>query len=140
MPDRDARTDEQLRILIQQLARRIRNNRAGDDLGFTQLGVLFHLEAGESSPGELAARESVTPPSMNRTLNGLERAGLVTRRPDEADARRIRVAITPAGRTRAAQTRAARTAWFAQRLDELSAAERRMLEAAVPVLRKLVAS
>ncbi|MEZ5189650.1 MAG: hypothetical protein R2717_01345 [Schumannella sp.] len=64
-----------------------------------------------------------------------------SRRPDEADARRIRVAITPAGRTRAAQTRAARTAWFAQRLDRaLSAAERRVLGAAVPVLRKLVAS
>ena len=38
----------------------------------SQLGVLFHLETGAHSPSELAEHERVTPPSMNRTLNGLE--------------------------------------------------------------------
>jgi DNA-binding MarR family transcriptional regulator len=129
--------DEELRILIQKVARRIRNNRASDDLGDSQLGVLFRLEDGDQSPGELAAHERVTPPSMNRTLNGLERAGLVARHPAEDDARRVRVSLTPAGRAQIAETRALRTAWFSQRLADLTADERRALEAVTPILRRL---
>jgi DNA-binding MarR family transcriptional regulator len=129
--------DDELRILIQKVARRIRNNRASDDLGDSQLGVLFRLEGGDQSPGELAAHERVTPPSMNRTLNGLERAGLVARHPADDDARRVRVSLTPAGRAQIAETRALRTAWFSQRLADLTADERRALEVVTPILRRL---
>ena len=136
----EARGDEELRILIQKVARRIRNNRAGDDLSDSQLGVLFQLEEGDHSPGELAAHERVTPPSMNRTLNGLERAGLVARHPADDDARRVRVSITPAGLAQIAETRALRTAWFSQRLADLTPDERRALEAVTPILRRLADS
>ena len=135
--DARARADEELRILIQKVARRIRNNRASDDLGDSQLGVLFHLEDGDHSPGELAGHERVTPPSMNRTLNGLERAGLIERHPSDDDARRVRVSLTPAGRAQIAETRALRTAWFSQRLADLTPDERRALEAVTPILRRL---
>lgn len=136
----DARGDEELRILIQKVARRIRNNRASEDLSDSQLGVLFQLEDGDHSPGELAAHERVTPPSMNRTLNGLEQAGLVARNPADDDARRVRVSVTAAGLAQIAETRALRTAWFSQRLADLTADERRALEAATPVLRRLADS
>lgn len=139
MTYRDARGDEELRILIQKVARRIRNERAGD-ISDTWLGVLFRLELADQSPGELAAHERVSPPSMNRTLNGLERAGLVARHPSEDDARRVRVTITPAGLARIAQTRALRTAWLSRQLAGLSDEERRTLEATIPILRKLVES
>lgn len=131
--------DEELRILIQRVARRIRNNRAGEDSD-TRLGVLFRLAEEDFSPSELAAHDRVTPPSMNRTLNGLERDGLVARTPAEDDARRVRVSITASGRARIAETRALRTAWFAQQLDQLTEDERRTLEAATPVLRRLAES
>jgi len=133
----DQRGDEELRLLIQKVARRIRNNRASDDFSDSQLGVLFQLEEGDHSPGELAAHERVTPPSMNRTLNGLEQAGLVARHPADEDARRVRVSITDAGLAQIADTRALRTAWFSQRLADLSADERRALDAVTPILRKL---
>jgi DNA-binding MarR family transcriptional regulator len=136
----DARGDEDLRILIQKVARRIRNNRSTDDLSDSQLGVLFQLEEGGHSPGELAAHERVTPPSMNRTLNWLERAGLVARHPADDDARRVRVSITPAGLAHIAETRALRTAWFSQRLADLTPDERRALEAVTPILRRLADS
>ena len=136
----ETRGDEELRILIQKVARRIRNNRAGDDLSDSQLGVLFQLEEGDHSPGELAAHERVTPPSMNRTLNGLERAGLVARHPADDDARRVRVSITPAGLAQIAETRALRTAWFSQRLADLTPDERRALEAVIPILRRIAES
>ena len=136
----DARGDEELRILIQKVARRVRNNRASEDLSDSQLGVLFQLEDGDHSPGELAAHERVTPPSMNRTLNGLEQRGLVARHPADDDARRVRVTLTAAGRTQIAETRALRTAWFSQRLADLTPDERLALEAVTPVLRRLAES
>ena len=136
----DQRGDEELRILIQKVARRIRNNRSSDDFSDSQLGVLFQLEEGDHSPGELAAHERVTPPSMNRTLNGLERAGLVTRHRADDDARRVRVSITEVGLAQIAETRALRTAWFSQRLADLTADERRALDAVTPILRRLAQS
>ncbi|HTL39848.1 MAG TPA: MarR family transcriptional regulator [Pseudolysinimonas sp.] len=132
--------DDDLRLLIQKVARRIRNNRADDALSDSQLGVLFQLESGDRSPSELAAHERVTPPSMNRTLNGLEQAGLIARTPAADDARRVRVAITDAGLTQIAETRKLRTAWFSQQLADLTPDERRALEAVIPVLRRLAQS
>mgnify|MGYP003481676803 CR=1 FL=1 len=77
---------------------------------------------------------------MNRTLNGLERAGLIARTPADDDARRVRVSITPAGRAQILATRALRTAWFSQRLADLTPDERRALEAVTPILRRLADS
>jgi DNA-binding MarR family transcriptional regulator len=136
----DERGDEELRLLIQKVARRIRNNRSIDDFSDSQLGVLFQLEEGDRSPGDLAAHERVSPPSMNRTLNGLEQAGLVARRPAGDDARRVHVSITEAGLAQIVETRALRTAWFSQRLADLSPDERRALESVTPILRRLAES
>ena len=86
-----ARMDEgELRILLQRVARRIRNNRRDESMSDSQLSVLFALEKeGDSSPSALAERERVSPPSMNRTLNGLEDRGLVRRDPSPDDARKV---------------------------------------------------
>ncbi len=136
-----AEEHEQLRLLIQKVARRIRNNRSSADLSVSQLGVLFQLESfGERSPGELAAYEGVTPPSMNRTINALEGAGLVIRQPADDDARRVRVLPTRAGLALIAEPRALRSAWVAQQLAQLTSAERRAMEAAIPALRRLAQS
>ena len=72
--------DEELRMLLQRIARRIRVNRAEGDVGDSQLSALFHLDnRGPLTPSDLAALDHVTPPSINRTVNGLEEAGLVVR-------------------------------------------------------------
>lgn len=133
-------THEEMRLLIQKVARRIRGNRSSS-LSDSQLAVLFQLESiGDRSPGELAEHERVTPPSMNRTLNGLEAAGLVTRHPAHDDARRVRVTLTAAGLKLIAETRALRSAWFAEQLAALGAEDRRALESAIPALRRLAQS
>ena len=130
--------DDDLRMLLQRVARRIRRNRSDEDVTDSQLGVLFRLQqVGGLSPGQLAEQERISPPSMNRTLNGLEAAGLVERHPDGGDARRVRVTLTPAGRTLIAETRALRSAWFSERVAELTPDERQALDAAIPVLRRL---
>lgn len=85
--------DEELRVLIQKLARRIRNERGGEGITDSQLGVLWLLTSeGRSTPGQLADRERVSAPAMNRTINALESAGLVARRArDERRGRTVRV-------------------------------------------------
>ncbi|MCC9687003.1 MarR family transcriptional regulator [Streptomyces althioticus] len=57
----------------------------------------FVLEAGDDllTAGELAERVHVTTGAMTGVLNRLERAGYITRRPDPADRRRVRVAAVP---------------------------------------------
>jgi DNA-binding MarR family transcriptional regulator len=55
---------------------------------------------------ELAARLHVTPATMTRMVQRMERAGHLARRPDPDDQRVSRVYLTPAGR--AAQSRLAR--------------------------------
>ncbi len=129
-------TDE-LRILLQRVARRIRANRADGTMSDTQMGVLFRLENSPATPSQLAERERVTPPSMNRTLNALEVAGLVLRSPDPDDARKVIVTLTPSGADLIAETRRLRATWFSQRLAELARDERATLEAVMPVLRHL---
>ncbi|MEB8388904.1 MarR family transcriptional regulator [Rhodobacteraceae bacterium KMM 6894] len=67
----------------------------------SHFSVLNHLaRAGdERSPAQLAKSFHVTRGAMTNTLSKLEWAGYVHIRPDWDDARRKRVAISPAGRT-----------------------------------------
>lgn len=130
--------DEELRLLVQKLARRIRAERAGSGVSDTQLGVLWRLVSeGRSTPGRLAEAEKVSPPSINRTLNALEASGYVRREPSRDDARQVWVSLTPAGDELIAETRRLRNAWFHEQLTALSAEERATLDAVRPVLQKL---
>lgn len=52
---------------------------------------------GQASPGELAADLGISPAGMTGRLDALERAGLVQRRADPDDRRRVHVEITKAG-------------------------------------------
>ena len=130
--------DEQLRMVIQRLARRIRAERSSDSISDTQLGVLYRLRTdSHATPSELATAERVSAPSMNRTLNALEANGFVRRDPSDADARKVRVTLTPAGDHVIAETRRLRQRWFHARLDELSPDERALLDTARPLLDRL---
>ncbi len=129
---------EEFRLLVQKVSRRIRGNRSDETISDSQLGVLFALLLeGPRTPGELAAREHVSPPSMTRTINELEKRGLVARVPHADDARKIEVLPTPKGEALAAETRRQRFEWFSQRLAELSPDERAALAHSMPVLRRL---
>jgi DNA-binding MarR family transcriptional regulator len=137
MTDAMRSPDEELRIAIQKVSRGIRHNR-GDEVSESQLCVLVDLDLhGPVTPSELAALEHVAPPSMNRTVNGLEASGLVTRSKSPRDARKVIVELTPAGAALLAETRRLRTAWFSRRLETLTNSERDALLAVAPILRKL---
>ena len=132
--------DDELRLLIQKVARRIRANRSDERISDSQLSVLVELTRSERTPGELAAMERVTPPSMNRTLNGLASSGLVARTRSTDDGRRVVVTITAEGERVIEETRRLRSEWLTRRIAELPPEDRAALAAAASALRKLAES
>lgn len=68
------------------------------ELSFSELLVLSRLDQlGPASSAEVARAEQVTPQAMSFTVAGLERRGLVERRPDPWDKRRVLVSLTAKG-------------------------------------------
>jgi DNA-binding MarR family transcriptional regulator len=138
----DAGLASALRISVSRLARRLRAERlargVGLELSDTQLAALAALERHEAmTPGELAEHEKVQPPSMTRVIAALEERGLVMRAPHPTDRRQVMLTATDQGNELVHQSRRLRDAWLAQRLRELSPAERATLRAAAPILEKL---
>jgi DNA-binding MarR family transcriptional regulator len=69
---------------------------------------LFRFDGVEgATTAELAAHAGMTKQSMHELISHLERAGYLTRSPDPADSRALRVRLTPAGRELERQVHAA---------------------------------
>jgi DNA-binding MarR family transcriptional regulator len=114
------------------------SRRTPRDMSRSAASVLGNLrDLGPTRITELAGLEGVTQPTMTTLVTRLERDGLVTRSPDPADARAVRVEITEEGRERLTRMRAGRAAVLDAALTELEPEERALLEAALPVLEKL---
>jgi DNA-binding MarR family transcriptional regulator len=140
-PRADADLASSLRLSVMRLARRLRLEKSSDALSMNQLATLGTLNrCGELTVGELARIERVKPPSMTRTVNSLDEAGLVTRRPHPTDGRQVVVDITPAARQVLDEDRRRRDAWLAQRLAALSPEQRASLRSVAPLLEELASS
>jgi DNA-binding MarR family transcriptional regulator len=90
--------------------------------------------------GALAAAEGVRSPSMTRTVQLLERAGLVARRPHERDRRSIVVAATPRGESVLNRARGRRIKVLAVALASLDDAELRVVARAAETVERLFGS
>jgi DNA-binding MarR family transcriptional regulator len=88
-------------LMTEQLARTRIGRALPKGMELSQFSTLNHLaRAGEErTPAQLARAFHVTKGAMTNTLTKLERAGYVHIRPDWNDARKKRVAISPAGRS-----------------------------------------
>ena len=128
----------ELRLVLGQLVRRLR---AEYSFPVAQASVLSRLDReGAQTASALAAAEHVRPQSMAQTLAELETAGLIARRPDPGDGRRIPVELTEAGRERVLEGRGRREDWLVAAIAaELDPEEQRTLLAAIPLLRRLSA-
>src|ERR1019366_683842 len=106
----DAELAARLRLAILRLSRRLRQQVAGG-VTSSQVSALATVERlGTPTLGELASSEQVQPPSMTKIVVGLEAAGLVARREEEADRRIVRVKLTADGRRTLARSRSLRNA------------------------------
>ncbi|GGR10770.1 MarR family winged helix-turn-helix transcriptional regulator [Deinococcus ruber] len=129
-----------LRLLLGQLRRRLREEVPPGDLTQPQLTALLHLERGEASTlTELAQMEGVRSQSMGATVGSLLELGLVEGEPHPNDRRRTTLRLSPAGHALIAQRRAAREDWLQRTLRvHLSADEQADLARSVALLRRLV--
>jgi DNA-binding MarR family transcriptional regulator len=135
---RTAASASDLRLSVTRLARRLRSQRADLGLGLTQMATLSTLERhGSMSPGELAAHEKIQPPSMTRILAKLEDAGYVIRVAHPSDGRQQIVTLTGEARLLLREDRRRKDAWLAQRMADLTPAERASLAVAAPILERL---
>jgi DNA-binding MarR family transcriptional regulator len=89
---------------------------------------------------ELAAEEGLNPTMLSRIVGHLEAAKLVTRTPDQGDARVVHLAATEAGQAVWEEIRNERTDALLFALGKLPADQRRTIEQALPVLETLVES
>ena len=125
-----------LRLATFRLSRRLRGQHAIDSMSDGQFAVLAALRShGTHTLSELADRERVTSPSMNRTVNCLADGGFVERVADETDRRKVNILLTQPGDAVVAETVRRRNAWLTQVLSELSAEERSTLAAAAQIMR-----
>jgi MarR family transcriptional regulator for hemolysin len=93
------------------------------------LSVLWDTDG--LTPGEIARRLGAATPTIVNTATRMEEAGLITRKPDQADARLVRLYLTPRGRAAREPVRAARAALEQHATATLTPAERDHLRSAL---------
>ena len=131
----------ELRIAIGRASRRIRAERGQAGLTDPQFTVLAWLtKEGPLTPGQLAERERIQPPSMTRTVNSLVDLGLVAKAEHPTDGRQVVVSLTAAGVAEVDETRRRRDTWLADRLRQMTKDERALLVDAAELLRRIAAS
>jgi DNA-binding MarR family transcriptional regulator len=129
----------EVRTIISRLRRRILNAAEAEDITLGQASVLARLSGKQGvTASELASAEGVRHQSMTSTVASLTAMGLVERRPDPDDGRRLLLALTTEGHRRVEDGRQARQEWLAGELQEkCTEEERRTVIAAMAVLERL---
>ncbi|HEY5836238.1 MarR family winged helix-turn-helix transcriptional regulator [Streptomyces sp.] len=121
-----------------RLSRRLRHQRVDESLSPTEMSVLGTLaRCGSATPGELARKEHVQPPSMTRIVAMLEAKDLVRRAPHPEDRRQVVVSPTEQAAAMLEESRIKRNAWLAELAEGLTQGELATLRQAAPVLEKL---
>ncbi|GAA2810324.1 MarR family transcriptional regulator [Saccharopolyspora taberi] len=136
--ERERTLASRLRVAVVRLNRRLRAQSTGSAITLTQMSALACLnKVGAMTPGALAAKEGVQPPSMTRVIASLEEAGLVARRAHPTDGRQAIVELTEAGKARIDEEVSARERWLDLQLADLSKEERDTLCRAAEIIDRL---
>lgn len=110
-------------------------------MSLTQLSALASLdEHGPMTPGGLAAKERVQPPSMTRVIASLADAGLVARTPHPTDGRQIIVSLTDPGQALLADETSAREKWMTDQLAGLDEEQLSVLRRSVDIIAGMVSN
>jgi DNA-binding MarR family transcriptional regulator len=129
-----------LRMAIVRTARRLRQEAAVETSGLTPTSVaaLATIERhGPLTPSEIAEIERVKRPTITRTLECLQREGLIDRARDPEDGRSALVSVNGAGRARLRRLRGRKNAYLARRMRDLTDEEVETLERAAEILDRM---
>jgi DNA-binding MarR family transcriptional regulator len=139
MPDSDGRLAADLSLAVMRLARQLRFRNPSSPISLSQLSALTTLaNEGAMTPGALAIRERVRPPSMTRVIASLADMGLVDRAPHPVDGRQVLVSVSESGAELVKAARRARQEWLAERLATLDGPKRDTLRKAADIMFSLV--
>lgn len=87
---------------------------------------------------ELAGRLHAARPTVSNLVKALARAGMLDREPSPTDSRAILIQISARARNVLAEADVNRAAFLQQAIEQLSDADRTILDAALPVLARLL--
>jgi len=137
--DADARLASDLSLAVVRLARQLRFRRPDSPVSLSQLSALATLaKEGPMTPGALAVRERVRPPSMTRVIASLAELGFVDRCAHPDDGRQVLVSVSPSGSELIEVERRASREWLQQRLAEFNPEQRKVLVAAADLMSVIV--
>lgn len=130
---------EELRIVIGQLRRKLREHSTPETLTWSQLSVIGHLSRHQvMTVTELAKIEGVKSQSMGATLNQLHHQGLVRFDKDNDDGRKKYFSLTTAGIQTLEKNRAQRDDWLITAIQSsFSDEEQHTLISSVELLQRL---
>ena len=127
-----------LRVALLRIGRQLRK-RGSSGLTPSQASALSVLERrGAVSLGELARLEQVGKSTVTRLVAKLERQGLLDRHVNAQDRRSTVVELTPHGRVLMADSHRRSDLHLSEQVAGLTPEERDLLQAALPVLERLV--
>jgi DNA-binding MarR family transcriptional regulator len=127
-----------LRLAITRTARRLRQE-ADAHLTPSQVAALATIEKrGPLTPSELADIERIQRPTATRVAGHLTGRGLVERAGDPGDGRVSLLSITDEGHALLEEVRSRKNAYLADRMSDLSAADRAALERAADLLEHML--
>jgi DNA-binding MarR family transcriptional regulator len=128
-----------LSLAVVRLTRHLRGRRADAQISLTQLSALATLSRdGAMTPGALAAKERVQPPSMTRVIASLSELQLVKRDPHPTDGRQVIVSLSASGLALMEDEANAREAWMTEQLSGLTGDQLEVLRQAVGIMKQIV--
>src|SRR6202453_503942 len=131
----DSAAATRLRGVLGRLSRQLRTTAASTDAGLTptKIPVLLSVDRrGTTRISELAEIEALNPTLLSRTISTLVDAGLLDRVSDAGDRRTAWVQVTDEGHRLAERIRRERTEVVSRGMSVLPAAERQIVEQAIP--------
>ena len=131
-----------LRVVLGNLRRRLREQALPGDLTWSQMSVLGRLDReGPATVTTLAKAEGVRPQSMGATISVLQATGLVVGEADPLDGRQTVLSLTDSCRELVRANRAARVDWLFRSIrSNFSSREQADLATGIDLLRRLVDS
>ncbi|MFD7015632.1 MarR family winged helix-turn-helix transcriptional regulator [Streptomyces sp. NPDC059161] len=128
---------------ISVLVRRVRQIPTGSGLSMPERSALSRLDrTGPTTSSALAREAQITAQAMGATLSALQESGLVERRRDPDDGRRVVLSVTAAGRQALQDKRNERAELLSRALSsgDFTRAELKQLAAVAPLLERLARS
>jgi len=127
-----------LTLAIGQVLRRLRAEANPDGLNLSQTAALARLEEnGGMTTADLARAEAMKPQSMGAILAGLERDGLVERKPHPTDGRQVLFSLTASGAEARRKRSLAKQEWLLAAVAKLDPADQQTLLSAAALIKRL---